>query len=52
MKSYDAAEETRIKEENKFEGMRRVEADKKLRSILFIALGSEGMKVLAQKILG
>ena len=41
MKWYEAAEEKRINEEKrKFNGMRRMEADKKLRSILFLAPGS------------
>ena len=29
--------------------MRRTEADKKLRSVLFLALGSEGKRVFTQK---
>ena len=45
MKQYESAEEKRINEEKrKFNGMRRTEADKKLRLILFLALGSEGKK--------
>ena len=50
MKQYEPAEEKRINEEKrKFNGMRRTEADKKLRSILFLALGSEGKRVFTQK---
>ena len=50
MKQYESAEEKRINEEKrKFNGMRRTEADKKLRSILFLALGSEGKRVSTQK---
>ena len=50
MKQYESAEEKRINEEKrKFNGMRRTEADKKLRSILFLALGSEGKRVFTQK---
>ena len=50
MKQYEAAEEKLINEEKrKFNAMRRVEADKKLRSILFLALGSQGKRVFAQK---
>ena len=41
MKQYEAADEKRINEEmKKFNGMKPAEADKKLRSILFLALGS------------
>ena len=50
MKQYESSEEKRINEEKrKFNGMRRMEADKKLRSILFLALGSEGKRVFTQK---
>ena len=50
MKQYESAEDKRINEEKrKFNGMRRTEADKKLRSILFLALGSEGKRVCSQK---
>ena len=50
MKQYESAEENRINEEKrKFNGMRRTKADKKLRSILFLALGSEGKRVFSQK---
>ena len=50
MKQYEAAEEKWINEEKrKFNGMRRTKADKKLRSILFLALGSEGKRVFTQK---
>ena len=50
MKQYESAEEKRINEEKrKFNGMRRTEADKKLRSILFLVLGSEEKKVFSQK---
>ena len=42
MKQYESAEEKRINEEKrKFNGMRRTEADKKLRSILFLALAKK-----------
>ena len=45
MKQYEAAEEERINEEKrKFNGMRQAEADKKLRSILFLALASIAQK--------
>ena len=50
MKQYESAEEKRINEEKrKFNEMKRTEADKKLRSILFLALGSEGKRVFTQK---
>ena len=50
MKQYESAEEKRISEEKrKFNGMRGTEADKKLRSILFLALGSEGKRVFSEK---
>ena len=50
MEQYEAAEEKRINEEKrKLIGMRRAEADKKLRSILFLALGSERKRGIAQK---
>ena len=50
MKQYEAAEEKRINEEKrKFNVMRRTEADKKLRSIFFLALGSEVKRVFMQK---
>ena len=50
MKQYESAEEKRINEEKrKFNGMRRTEADTKLRSILFLALRSEGKRVFTQK---
>ena len=51
MIQYETPEEKRINEEKrKFNGMRRTEADKKLRSILFLALGSGGKRVFTQKI--
>ena len=50
MKQYEAAEEKLINEEKrKFNAMRRAEVDKKLRSILFLALGSQVKRVFAQK---
>ena len=50
MKQYESAEKKRINEvKRKFNGMRRTEADKKLRSILFLALGSEGKRFFTQK---
>ena len=50
MKQYESAEEKRINEEKrKLNGIRRTEADKKLRSVLFLALGSEGKRVFTQK---
>ena len=46
IKQYEAAEEERIIEEKrKFNGM----SDKKLCSILFLALGSKGKSVFARK---
>ena len=36
-------------ETKKFNGMRLEEADKKLRSILYLALGNEGKKLFSQK---
>ena len=53
MKQYEAAEEKRINEEKrKFNGLRRTEADKKLHSILFLALWSEGKGSLLKRTLG
>ena len=49
MKIYKAAEEKRINKRKKIGVLRRAEADKKLRSILFLALGNEGKKVFSQK---
>ena len=50
MRVYEHAEEKRLAEEKqKFGGMRRYEADKKVRSILYLALGEEGKRVFAQK---
>ena len=50
MKQYEAAEEKRINvEKRKFNGMRRTEADEKLRSILSLSLGSEGKRIFTQK---
>ena len=47
---YEHAEDKRIAvEKRKFGGMRRYEADKKVRSILYLALGAEGKRVFAQK---
>ena len=51
MRVYEHAEDKRIAEgKRKFGGMRRYEADKKLRSILYLALGAEGKRVFAQKL--
>ena len=50
MRVYEHAEEKKLAEEKrKFGGMRRYEADKKVRSILYLALRAEGKKVFAQK---
>ena len=50
MKPNESAKEKRINEEKrKFNGMRRTEADKKLRPFLFLALGSEEKRVFTQK---
>ena len=50
MKQYEAAEEKRINEEKRnLNGMRRTEADQKLRSILILALESEEKRVFTQK---
>ena len=38
-----------LEEKWKFGGMRRYEADKKVRSILYLALKSEGKRVFSQK---
>ena len=49
MKVYDNAEDKRIAEEKrKIGGMRRIEADKKLRFILYLALGYKGKSVVSQ----
>ena len=48
-KPYEAAEEKRLNDERKkCVGLRRAEADKKLRSILFLALGDEANRVFSQ----
>ena len=50
MRVYEHAEDKRIAEEKRnFRGMRRYEAGKKVRSVLYLALGAEGKKVFAQK---
>ena len=50
MRVYEHAEDKRIAEEKrKFRGMRRYEAEKKVRSVLYLALGAEAKKVFAQK---
>ena len=50
MRVYEHAEEKRLAEEKrKFGGMRRYEAYKIVRSILYLALGVEGKKIFAQK---
>ena len=49
-KRFDDEEMASIKSETKkFNGMRLEEADKKLRSILYLALGNEGKKIFGQK---
>ena len=48
---YDEEETASIKRETKkFNGMRIKEADKKLRSILYRALGNEGKRIFGQKL--
>ena len=50
MRVYEHAEEKKLAEEKqKFGGMRRYKADKKVRSIMYLVLGAEGKKVFAQK---
>ena len=49
MRVYQHAEDEIIAEKRKFGGMRKYEADKKVRSILYLALGAEGKRVFAQK---
>ena len=50
MRVYEHAEDKRLAEEKrKFGGMRRYDSDKKVRSILYLALGAEGKRVFAQK---
>ena len=50
MKQYESAEEKRINEEKrKFNGIRRTEADKKLRSILFLGLGAKEKEFLHKR---
>ena len=50
MRVYEHAEEKRLAEEKrKFGGMRRYKADKKVRSILYLALGAEAKIIFAQK---
>ena len=47
---YDKEETASIKTETKkFNGMRIEEADKKLRSVLYLALGNEGKRIFGQK---
>ena len=47
---YDEEETASIKTETKkFSGMRIEEADKKLRSVLYLALGNEGKRIFGQK---
>ena len=46
---YDDEETASIKAKTKkFIGMRMAEADKKLRSILYLALGNEGKRIFGQ----
>ena len=48
---YDEEESASIKSETKkFNGMRLEEADKKLRSVLYLALGNEGKRIFGQKL--
>ena len=50
-KRFDDEEMASIKSETKkFNGMRLEEADKKLRSILYLALGNEGKKIFAKSL--
>ena len=50
MRVHEHAEDKRLAEEKrKFGGMRRYEADKKVRPILYLALRAEGKRVFAQK---
>ena len=50
MRVYEHAEEKRLAEEKrKFVGMRRHEANKKVSSILYLALGAEAKRLFAQK---
>ena len=47
---YDEEESASIKSETKkFNGMRVEEADKQLRSVLYLALGNEKKKIFGQK---
>ena len=49
MKIYDNAEDKRIADEKrKIGGMRRIEADKKVRYNFYLALGSKGKSVVSQ----
>ena len=49
-RSYDEEETASIKTETKkFNGMRLEEADKKTRSVLYLALGNEGKRIFGQK---
>ena len=48
MRVFETTEDKRILEEKrKFGGVRRYEADKKVRSILYLALGVEGKRVFS-----
>ena len=50
MRVYEHSEDKRIAEEKlKLGDLRRYEVDKKVRSILYLALGAEGKKVFSQK---
>ena len=47
---YDKEESASVKSETKkFNGMRLEEADKKLQSVLYLALGNEGKRIFGQK---
>ena len=49
-RQYDEEETSSIKTETtKFNGMRIEEADKKLRSVLYLALGNKGKRIFGQK---
>ena len=53
MRVYEHAEDKRLAEEKrKLRGMRRYDTDKKVRSILYLALGAEGKRVFPQNTQG
>ena len=49
MRVYENAEEKRFRGETKIQGVKRIEADKKVRSILYFALVAEGKILFSQK---